>query len=1009
MKSINSTSMKKLKKEFINKIKESDLDSSKDLKNKVSELNNLKQQVESVINDPQNFVSNERKQKLTKDLTDAKTKEEIAKVRNEATLEKKKHEAIELANKILKDKPQELTQVTNEINSKNNERSIDAIISRIKGDKVQSLKLEAESKVEKLEFISEIEKQRIIAEIEKVTTENHTEIDNIVTRITEKNKEKQGIFDSIKNSQLFDKEHIDQNIKKSITDNDEKTAYTKVKDDFVKLENQKKEIKNKLDQSNNNFNSLGQNDIKKLTNKLINATTSEQIQKIERDANDLNNFKKDLIDKVNKLSNVDSEKQQAVQKIKEASTREEAQKIYDDLALKSKQNDSTANIQKHEYLSNNEKRNFTEQIKKASKDKIEQLLQEAKTLNDKKKAQADKITNLDNTNSLLKQETKDNAINSIKSTDGEQNAINKYNEVKNIFDKKTTLFNSINDAKNNSQITDNAKNQLINKLKENDAEKNITNVQSEFNKWKENYPKYLAAINSLNNVKQLIEEISRENPAKSFENNLHKIDEFIKINSLVNSDNVDKLIQKKSAIYSQEILSKFNSISSDIEKIFEARKLNNNDVKMKDKSELTLIKQKLINDFDKFNSIKSVLSQTFTNYSFETNDYNSAVAKEKEIEKWFEQKIDLVDKHNNLLDKVKSSKYLNKKGKEKWENKIDVERIKQNHGLKEFDKLNSDIEADMAKNKVIIDKYTIAINEYKDTTERIKSFDKIVSDFNLKVANQSIAQNNYNIIQEYDNEYQNNFDKELLESITSKITKNNSTMETYYSSLNTVKVYLDRHARNQAIKDSAWKEFQYWMTFNSNTLKQLGTDGVKDMSQFNNSLNDLKNKSIRNVKVLVFKKEIMELIGNGKWSLLPERPWYGTHVVMSISYAWIENPTANNASTKVHLDDKWYKPTYLNMKIDWNADKSQRTDATKSSNQANHWDYWPKGIMFSSGDEDNIKYMLSIKRSDSRTFFVVVTIPDNHKYKGYTAHPSAYKPNADSSTWIKEEDLKWIP
>ncbi|WP_172412420.1 GA module-containing protein [Mycoplasmopsis bovigenitalium] len=992
------------KNEFINKIKESDLESAKDLKNKVLELNNLKQQVQSLINDPKNFVSDERKQKLTKDLTDAKTEEEITKVRNDATLEKKKHEAIELAKKILNDKPEELKQVTEEINSKNNERSIDAIISRIKGDKLQSLKLEAESKVEKLEFISENEKQRIIADIEKVNTENHTEIDNIVKRITEKNTEKQNVFDSIKNSELFDKEYINQNIKKLITNNDEKTAYTKVKDDFVKLENQKKEIKNKFDQSNNNFNSLGQNDIKKLTKELINATTSEQINKVEHDANVLNDFKKDLIDKVNKLSNVNNEKQQTIQKIKDASTREEAQKIYDDLALKSKQNDSTLNIQKHEYLSNNEKSKYIEQIKKATNNKITSILQEAKTLNDKKKAQAEKIRNLDNTNSLLKQETKNSSINSIKSTDGEQNAINKYGEVKNIFDKETALFNSINDAKNNNQIPDSAKNQLINKLKENDTEQNISDVQAEFNKWKENYPKHKAAISSLNNVKKLIAELSNEKSDQIIKKQVNNIQEIINKNMLQNNETVDKIIEKNNRLYSNEITSKFNNLSQDVEKLFESYILNDLDNKMKDKNELSSLNQKLKNDVNRLNNIKLELSKTFTGHQFNSNQFNKAITKSQEVEKWYAEKIDLITKHNELNKEVSETRYLKNKDKEKWTNKIGIERLKKDHNTEAFNKLKSEIDKEMAANKKIIDKYLDSLNSYKDTIHRIKEYDNIIGDRDLKIANQSIVQNNENIISALESEYESNFNNNLLNIKTQSIDKNNDAMTQYKSSLENVKVYLDKHARNENIKNSAWHEFKHWVDFkNPELLRRLGTNGVKELGQYTEAIKEASKVSILNVKRLVFKKEIIELIGNGKWSLTGE-VWWNNHTIMHISYAWIENPSANNQRTKVHLDDRWYSPRYLHFNINWNADEGHKTDAVRSR-QPNHWDYFPKGIIFSTGDEDNIKYKLIV---DQRTWYGVVTIPEHHNYWNNTAHRITYTTEKDQSKWFNESHLKLV-
>lgn len=226
-------------------------------------------------------------------------------------------------------------------------------------------------------------------------------------------------------------------------------------------------------------------------------------------------------------------------------------------------------------------------------------------------------------------------------------------------------------------------------------------------------------------------------------------------------------------------------------------------------------------------------------------------------------------------------------------------------------------------------------------------------------------------------------------------------MFSYVRSLDNVYSYLNKYARNDDIKNAAWKEFIFWINRNKpELLKRLSTNGIKDLSPYMVEIQEATRISILNVKRLVFKNEILELIGKGNWSKSGD-VWWGNHSVIHISGGWIVNPQSNNRNTKIEFDNRRFKSKYSNFNIDWNGDKNQRTDA-KAVNDG-HWEYYPKGIVFNSGDEDNIKYILN---DNNRTWFAVVNIPSHDKYWSYNADPRSYRPNSDSQKWFNENDLR---
>ncbi|WP_041102949.1 hypothetical protein [Mycoplasmopsis californica] len=105
-------------------------------------------------------------------------------------------------------------------------------------------------------------------------------------------------------------------------------------------------------------------------------------------------------------------------------------------------------------------------------------------------------------------------------------------------------------------------------------------------------------------------------------------------------------------------------------------------------------------------------------------------------------------------------------------------------------------------------------------------------------------------------------------------------------------------------------------------------------------------------KKLIFKKEIINLIGNEKWIMPDTAPAWNKFVETSIKHPYLENPR-NRKNPNLVLDDKYYRSKYYNFNVNFHYDLSEETDVTNNESKYNYYDYWAKGIAFNSGDNDN--------------------------------------------------------
>ncbi|WP_096385938.1 hypothetical protein [Mycoplasmopsis bovigenitalium] len=252
-------------------------------------------------------------------------------MQNKAQLEKSKQNAINEINKLNINNKE---QLIDEINKKDDEAGIRSIVAKAKGDVLESEKLEAESKIKDLDFISNNEKTQKINQIKNTTNANKEQINKIVEELTNKNKEKQDLFDkNIKNNDLFTNKFIDET-KNKLVNEDNKDKYNKIKNDFATLKTQKEDLINKLD-NKATFPYLGEKDKQNLKNKLKQAIDSESIKEVEKEASQLNADKQKLISEVDKLEKVEADKASTKEQIINANGKNEAQKIYDELKVKS--------------------------------------------------------------------------------------------------------------------------------------------------------------------------------------------------------------------------------------------------------------------------------------------------------------------------------------------------------------------------------------------------------------------------------------------------------------------------------------------------------------------------------------------------------------------------------------------------------------------------------------------------------------------------------------------------
>lgn len=218
-------------------------------------------------------------------------------------------------------------------------------------------------------------------------------------------------------------------------------------------------------------------------------------------------------------------------------------------------------------------------------------------------------------------------------------------------------------------------------------------------------------------------------------------------------------------------------------------------------------------------------------------------------------------------------------------------------------------------------------------------------------------------------------------------------LDTYVNNFKEIEKYISQKSGTNDIKDAAWNKY---IEMTQDVRIKLVNNSINDDSYIKEQIKADLNKAFDEIKKLVFKKQIIQFIGNGKWSQ-PGGVWNNTHIETIITNAYVQNPETKRNATMHLIKNKGYVSTYPNMKIDFNIN-----DVTRSYVQG--YDVWAHEIFFHSSDNDRIVYKLISKKSPGHTWFRINKVPSSDQYDP-KFEPWAYQPDTNPNNWFTEQDL----
>ncbi|MBZ4204513.1 GA module-containing protein [Mycoplasma tauri] len=739
------------------------------------------------------------------------------------------------------------------------------------------------------------------------------------------------------------------------------------------------------------------NELKRLNDEIDKAIKKLDSKEFEKLSSQSKNKYKEQIKNVNNVAEIQPIIDRATNEVQLQLARENAQRINN-----------------FNYLSREEKNLYNDKTSKSSDPvEINRLVAEAENKNHQKNNWINDIHKFD----LLTHEWRNNSETFIKvnSTDMAQARYNKLKEAQNLKKEREAIINSLSNELPNwvkSQLLDNLKSKdfkITNNSKNyDDFDRNhLNSMTNEINEWSQSGPIHVRYLNTSNEIKNIMNEFNTNGNNINMQNHQRQFQSFINDNSLAKGDNKDRLINKKNTLQ-RDIITHFDNFIQDTIGFFEdfkTKAMHNNVIT--NKSNLNKLKTELNNYSQKLDNIKNKTNSI--NQIQDLSKYNQAKEKVREVENWFNQKIELVDKHEQLKQKVLISEYLNEKDKEIFENKIYSERHKKDHLNNEFRQLEASIDSKINQNKQTVNKYSDAIYDIERTINDLREFEEIRSNTNLYAAHQSIVQKYDKLISGFKNDKDQYFNKNELDILTEKIVKAKDSINEYIDPFNETKKYINDYSANKNIKDAAWNRYYDYIVQqtknnqNNNLLTNLANNGINDDSIYVNQIKNVMPNVFLEVKINVFKNEILRIIGNGNWSR--RQIWtYSNDCPAWISNAYIINEN-NKQNASIILDDNHYRKMYANMKIEFTPDtiESKRDGYT----------FWSHGIKFYSGDNDNIVYELYLSPSQANKnhdtiWFEIRNLPTESQYRNNSSpKPEATKPSREQNLWFNERNIRF--
>ncbi|BAP39432.1 GA module-containing protein [Metamycoplasma canadense] len=585
---INNTKNPTELKDISKKIK---LDNEK--AKEILELNKYRNEVKNLLNSENIHLSQDQKNSFNLLLDQENDRQKIDKIKKDFELENKKINAIKEIEELFKNESDKKSGFEEQINKQTDIDEIDAILFEAKGEQIKVLISKAKANVNKLNWIGDKEKGLVKKEFDNLKTENQIQFN--LKEIEQKNIDKETLFNSkIKNSEEFEESYIDK-IKNDFINEIDKQKYITIQEEFTKLEESKKQIKQRIEKE---LNFLGDLDKNKFISDLKPKTDLIETKKIEQNASELNSFKQNLIENLKKLSNLEiQEKNEAENKIKNAISKAAAQQIYDDLLLKSQKESIKKELDTLEDLGSDKQKLLSSIATSKNKQDLDTILKNAKEKNDLNKHKKETINNIKKLN-LISEDKKrkyEEEINKQVNKNGVSSVFKQAEELNNY--KKGKEANNLN---LNEIWNETTKKEFNKKLVESETKEKVDSLLEEYSNWNKKVVDAKSEIQNLNNLSQEEKDNFKnqlkgknEKEIQPIIDNARELDNLEKSKKRVSEiDKLEYLTKSEKNDFKQSIESK-NEIS-DIEKELEnARNLNESKKRYADEIEkLSLISNK---------------------------------------------------------------------------------------------------------------------------------------------------------------------------------------------------------------------------------------------------------------------------------------------------------------------------------------------------------------------------------------------------------------------------------
>lgn len=520
---------------------------------KLSDFHNQKQDAKSKIVNEFSNLSNSQKEDYVKEIINANTIEKVQEIINEAQkLNEDKQNKINKINELdsltSEDKKKLLDEIyESNLIEKNPEKTPEKVLN--KATKLNNTKKESIQNIDKLQNLNNDEKDTF-----KNLTINEfdeSKINKNTQKAIEEDKNKESIkeeISSLKNKNLSEKEvnnFINDVNKINIHNENSKQELEQIKNNAKDINNEKQKLIDKVKELDSN--SIDKNQLEK---QIINANGKQEAQEIFNNA-EIQTIKDKAKNDINQLQNIDSEKQNFINRIDSSNNKEEINNIIEEANKLNGNNSNSSNsfantsstqpssnlhskqtakdeIDKLEYLSEGEKQDFKTNIDNSNDDQeIDNHVSNAQKNDQNKQNIVEKIKDLD----LISPNGKTNAEEYVKNNSLENSNI-KHEELSALNDEKLKIRNQINNAQNIGDIDTNIKSQLLSKLINNDDKATLQEIKDELSKHQINNNELIKAIADF---KQLLAKFIQINEKVSF-NDLKNMNQKI-------IDNLDRNIK----------------------------------------------------------------------------------------------------------------------------------------------------------------------------------------------------------------------------------------------------------------------------------------------------------------------------------------------------------------------------------------------------------------------------------------------------------------------------------